>query len=197
MTWILLATGNRDKVREFSAALADIPGYAVMTLDCFQGVHTPEETEATIRGNAVLKAVYYFRATGYPCLADDTGLEVDALGGAPGVMSARFAGPGASYDDNNACLLRQMAGKNNRRARFRTVLALAFTEQDIMVAEGVLEGIIGKQPRGSNGFGYDPLFYLPDRGVTLAELTTDEKNRISHRAQAVRNLIDQLRLRGM
>lgn len=145
-----------------------------------------EETGETLEENALLKARAVVRATGIPALADDTGLEVAALGGAPGVRSARYAGENVTYRDNTDRLLREMDGQSLRSARFRTVAALAWPSGRFLVAEGVLEGRITRAARGEGGFGYDPVFEVGDR--TLAEMTAAEKNRISHRSRALRAL---------
>ena len=145
-----------------------------------------EETGETLEENALLKATAVVAATGFSALADDTGLEVAALGGAPGVRSARYAGEHATYQDNTDRLLEEMDGRQDRSARFRTVAALAWPGGRRVVAEGVLEGRITRTPRGTAGFGYDPVFAVGDR--TLAEMTAAEKNSISHRARALRAL---------
>ena len=182
---VVLATANPDKAREISAVLR--------TLELVprpEGVADVEETEATLEGNARLKAHALRDATGMAALADDTGLEVAALGGAPGVVSARWSGPDATYASNVAKLLREMEGVTDRRARFRTVVHLALPDGRDVVAEGSVGGVITTARRGSNGFGYDPVFQ-PDEapGRTLAELTPAEKNALSHRARALRALM--------
>ena len=145
-----------------------------------------EETGDTLEENALLKAREVVAATGIPSLADDTGLEVEALGGAPGVRSARYAGENVSYDDNTRLLLEEMEHHSDRSARFRTVAALVWPDGSSLVAEGVLEGRITRSPRGQSGFGYDPVFEV--KGRTLAEMTGREKNRISHRRRALQAL---------
>lgn len=145
-----------------------------------------EETGETLEENALLKARAVVAATGFPSLADDTGLEVEALGGAPGVHSARYAGENVSYQDNTRLLLSEMEGRSNRSARFRTVAALAWPNGHCVVAEGILEGRITRAPRGHRGFGYDPVFEVDGR--TFAEMTSTEKNGISHRRRALRAL---------
>jgi XTP/dITP diphosphohydrolase len=179
---LVLATANPDKARE----IADL-------LDGFEVVPRPtsvpdvEETGATLEENARLKARAVRDATGETAVADDTGLEVDALDGAPGVFSARFAGPAASYDDNVAKLLDALDGlpPGARRARFRTVAAACLPDGREMVAEGAVDGAIAVARRGTGGFGYDPVF-VPDDGDgrTFAEMTPAEKHAISHRARA-------------
>jgi XTP/dITP diphosphohydrolase len=148
------------------------------------------ETGATLEANAVLKARAVSAATGLPALADDTGLEVAALAGLPGVRTARFAGEGAGYAANRRALLGALAGVSDRRARFRTVVALAAGEE-LVTAAGELEGVITEAERGGGGFGYDPVFAVA--GVTLAEMGTAEKNTLSHRARALQALADRLR----
>ncbi len=149
-----------------------------------------EETEPTLEGNALLKARAVRAHTGYAVIADDTGLEVDALGGAPGVLSARYAGENATYDDNVTKLLQELDGVADRTARFRTVMALIDELGVEIVVAGVMDGEITRERRGGNGFGYDPVFLIGGR--TFAEMATPEKNEISHRAQALRALADTL-----
>jgi XTP/dITP diphosphohydrolase len=150
----------------------------------------PEAVEDadTFEGNAVKKATHYSTLTGILTLADDSGLEVDALNGAPGVHSARFAGPDAKDHANNMKLQEELIGVPDakRTARFRCVLALAKGSEVVATTTGTIEGLITTAPAGSNGFGYDPYFYLPDRGCTAAELSPEQKNKISHRGQALR-----------
>jgi XTP/dITP diphosphohydrolase len=186
---LVVASQNSDKVREVEevlALLADPP-------EIVRGLVWDEidETEPTLEGNALLKARAVAAATGLPALSDDTGLEVDALGGAPGVHTARYAGDDASYDDNIAKVLTELDGVTGRSARFRTVVALVTPEGEEVMAEGVLEGSIGTQRRGDNGFGYDPVFVVDHR--TLAEISSDEKHTISHRGKALRALVELLR----
>jgi XTP/dITP diphosphohydrolase len=190
----VLATFNRDKARELEALL-DLPGLEVLSLSDFLGAASPEETGASLEENALLKARAALRATGLPAIADDTGLEVDALGGAPGVHAARFAGPDASYADNVRLLLERLSGvpPARRTARFRTVCVAVFPDGMQVVGEGLLEGRITESPRGDRGFGYDPVFEVSGR--TLAELTPAEKNAWSHRGRAVRALATRLHQR--
>lgn len=185
---LVIASKNPDKIAEIEAVLVGLG----LVGEVERGVEWPdvEETEDTIAGNALMKARAVHRATGLPALADDTGLEVEALEGEPGVHTGRFAGPDASYADNVAKLLAVMEGVENRAARFVTVMALVGDTE--VVAEGVLEGRIALSPRGSNGFGYDPVFEVDHR--TLAEIPVEEKNRISHRAKALGKLTEMLRV---
>ncbi len=185
---VVVASKNPDKVREVEAVLAELtpPIEVVRGLD-WEDI---EETEDTLEGNAILKATAVAAATGLPAVADDTGLEVAALGGAPGINTGRYAGPNASYEDNVAKLLADLEGVADRVARFRTVIALVEPGAEPIVVEGSMEGEIGPEPRGSNGFGYDPVFLVGDR--TYAEMSDEEKNAISHRALAIRALADVL-----
>ena len=182
---LVLATANPDKAREIVDVLG--PGFDVLPRPA--DVPDVEETGTTLEDNARLKAVALVAATGEPALADDTGLEVDALGGAPGVYSSRYAGEHVTYADNVAKLRREMAGvpAGRRRARFRTVALVRFPDGRELVAEGVVDGVIAGEPRGTDGFGYDPLF-VPDEGggLTFAEMGLAAKNAISHRGRAVR-----------
>lgn len=181
---LVLATANPDKAREIAPLLEDFDVVARPA-----SVPDVDETGATLEENALLKARAVCEATGEIAVADDTGLEVDALGGAPGVLSARFAGAGATYDDNVDKLLRALEAvglaPSRRRARFRTVAAACFPEGREVLAEGAMDGVIATERRGTAGFGYDPVF-VPDDGDgrTFAEMTQNEKQAISHRARA-------------
>lgn len=184
---LVLATLNRAKARELVALLGDIP-FEVRALDAFPGAALPEETEESYRGNALVKARAGARVARAWGLADDSGLEVDALGGAPGVRSARYGGPG--LDDAGRCarLLEALRGvpPDRRTARFRCVVAVVDPAGREQVAEGVVEGLITEAPRGTHGFGYDPLFFYPPLARTFAELAPAEKARVDHRGRAVR-----------
>jgi XTP/dITP diphosphohydrolase len=191
---LVVATGNVGKLREFAAMLEGVVGELIPQKQL--GVTSIAETETTFTGNALLKARHAARVTGLPALADDSGLEVDVLDGAPGVWSARYAGIEADDAQNNAKLLRELAEvPAPRRARYRAVLALVRAAEDPepLIAEGVWEGAIALSPRGECGFGYDPLFLVDDGVHTSAELTVDEKNKRSHRAKALRQLMKLLR----
>ncbi len=185
---ILLATSNLHKLAEIRAATSDLPACWLTLSDLPHGAPPAEETADTFAGNAEQKAAHYSAFYGLWTLADDSGLEVDALGGAPGVRSARFAGPQQNDAENNARLLNELAGvpDERRTARFRCALALVDGSRVLARTEGLIEGRILRGPRGENGFGYDPLFLVPSLGCTTAELTRDQKNRISHRGQAIR-----------
>jgi XTP/dITP diphosphohydrolase len=182
--WVL-ATHNRHKTKELIQLLGGL-GITIRTLDEFPEAPEVVEDGNTCEANAVKKACAIAEYTGLPAVADDTGLEVDALGGRPGVYAARYAGEGATYEDNCRKLLRELLGvpREQRTARFLTVAALALPSEGIRVAQGTLEGIIAEEASGSSGFGYDPVFLIPELGMTLAQLSADQKNRISHRAKA-------------
>jgi XTP/dITP diphosphohydrolase len=190
---LVLATGNAGKLREFRSLLAGLP--LLLRPQSDFGVVPPEETGASFLENALLKARHAAEVTGAAVIADDSGLEVEALRGAPGVRSARYAGPGANDAANNAKLLAELAGlaPEKRRARYRAVLVyLRAGEGTPLIAEGAWEGVILDAPRGSGGFGYDPIFFLPDLRVSAAELSAQDKNRLSHRGAALRALRAQL-----
>ena len=181
---LVLASANKDKAAEIAAILE---GHDLLPRP--PEVADVDETGDTLEENARLKAVALVEATGVPAVADDTGLEVAALGGAPGVHSARYAGEDATYADNVAKLLAALDGIDDRRARFRTVALARFPDGREVVAEGVVDGTIAREVRGSAGFGYDPLF-VPDGGDgrTFAEMSADEKHAVSHRGRAFRAL---------
>lgn len=190
---IVFATNNAHKLKEVSAVLGD--GFTLVTpRDCGITEEIPEEQDS-LEGNASQKARYLHSRTGLDCFADDTGLEVAALGGAPGVRSARYATDGHDFAANNRLLLQNLEGVTDRRARFRTVISLILDGEEHQF-EGVVEGRIIDRESGREGFGYDPLF-LPDGfDRTFAEMTTEEKNTVSHRARAVRKLADYLHSTG-
>lgn len=185
---LVIATKNPHKLAEMEAVLAE----SGLVGEVVRGLDWPDvaETGSTLEENALLKARAVAEATGLPSLADDTGLEVDALGGAPGVYAARFSGPDATYERNVDLLLGKLEDVTDRSARFRTVVALVFPDGSTVTAEGTLEGEIATERRGSEGFGYDPVFQVD--GGTLAELGEAAKNRISHRAEAIRALAREL-----
>jgi XTP/dITP diphosphohydrolase len=185
---LVVASKNPDKVSEITEILAETG----LASEIVRGLDWPdvEESGASLEENALLKARAVVEATGLPALADDTGLEVTALGGAPGVRTARFAGDGARYEDNMAKLIEVLDGQADRTARFRTVAALAFPDGVEVVAEGALDGVIAERPRGERGFGYDPVFEVDGR--TLAEMGVEEKHSLSHRARAIRALVEHV-----
>ena len=184
MIKLLVATHNLGKIREYKALLVDLP-LTVTWLDAEGIAQDVEETGATFAENAILKARAYCAMTGLWTWADDSGLEVDALDGRPGVYSARFAGPNATDQDRYLRLLSELRAYSPPwTARFRCVVAIATPAGALHLADGALEGVICEQPAGQHGFGYDPVFFLPERGVTLAECPPEIKNAISHRAIA-------------
>jgi XTP/dITP diphosphohydrolase len=195
MTTLLIATTNAGKRGEYEAIFAGLPLTLQTLADA--GIHDDvEETGATFAENAILKAEYYAARSGLLTLADDSGLEVHVLGGEPGVRSARYAGPGKSDAERNAFLLEKLANVpfHARLARFVCVIALAAPNRQTETVEGTLPGVIEFAPRGTAGFGYDPLFYVLDENATLAEIPAERKNQISHRAraaQAARDVLDR------
>jgi len=192
---IVLASGNKGKLKEFSQVLGDLK-VEVLPQSEFQ-VSDADETGLSFVENAILKARHAAKATGLPALADDSGLEVDALNGAPGIYSARFSGPEATDEKNNQLLLDKLQGVpvEQRTARFRCVLAFLRHADDPtpLICQGSWEGRILEQLSGNNGFGYDPLFLIPELEKTSAELVPEEKNKISHRGQAVSLLKENIK----
>ena len=183
---LIIATNNNDKEKELKSVLDGFP-IEVMSLDQFPEIGEIEETGSTLYENAKLKAVIVNKITNMPCLGDDTGLEVDALNGAPGVYSSRYAGDNVSYEDNVTKLLREMRStpSEKRTARFRTIIFYTDGDRELYT-HGEIKGYITEEQRGKNGFGYDPVFYIPEVKKTMAELTSAEKNILSHRGQAMR-----------
>jgi XTP/dITP diphosphohydrolase len=203
---IYIATTNPGKLRDFAVAaesfLTDELGFSIQPMPCMEHIPAPAENEATFAGNARAKAIYYSRlAPGFDIIADDSGLEVDALDGEPGVRSARFAADaeftstGQVDADNNLLLLQKLSKtpEERRTARYRCALALANSGECVLTAEGTVEGRITTQPQGSGGFGYDPLFYLPGLGKTMAEIDLATKISLSHRGRALQGLLEQIR----
>lgn len=192
MRQIVLATKNKGKIAEMRALLAPL-AIEVLSLENFAPIEDAVEDGATFADNAQIKARYYFAHTHLPCLADDSGLEIDALGGRPGVYSARYSGDGATDQSNNEKVLAEMAevADDKRTARFRCAMALVGADVNL-TANGTCEGVILRELCGEGGFGYDPIFYVAQFDRTLAELTQEEKNAISHRGQAVRKMAEQI-----
>ena len=186
---LVFATNNAHKLKEIKALMPDgIELLSLSDIGCYDEI---EETEATIEGNARLKADHITKKYGYSCFSDDTGLEVEALNGAPGVYSARYAGEKASYENNVNKLLQEMEGVKNRSGRFRTVIALNIDYYQYLF-EGICEGIILEKQQGRAGFGYDPIFQPRGFNQSFAEMQMDEKGKISHRGQAIKKLIEFL-----
>ena len=192
---LIMATNNQGKVKELSALLSS--DFEVLTLKEAGYEIEVEEDGTTFTENAVKKALETYKITKTPSIGDDSGLCVEALSGAPGIYSARWAGEGASQDELIGKLHAELSGKENKNAKFVSVIALAFSEDDIVIAEGECHGVIIDEKRGEGGFGYDPVFYVPSLGKTFSELTVEEKNKISHRANALFALTDKLKERGI
>jgi len=192
---IILATHNRGKMKEMSSILAHLP-VTLLTLDDFPQIGEIPETGETLKENAFIKAETVHQKTGLPALADDTGLEVDALDGAPGVHSSRYDGETATFEDNCRKMMQEMDGipAEERTARFHTVIAFV-SDSGNEWTEGMVEGRILEKKQGDGGFGYDPLFYYPPLKKTFAELNSEQKNNISHRGKALRNFCQILEKR--
>lgn len=186
-TPIVLATRNRGKIREFRALLADF-GVDIKGLEDFGPIPAVEEDGKTFEDNAYKKAHFTARTLGFPAMADDSGLVVEALGGMPGVTSARYAGEEATDEENNRKLLRAMEGKTDRRAAFQCIIAIAVPRGPALIYEGRCDGEITRESKGKNGFGYDPVFFYPPLKKTFSQMSQEEKNRVSHRGKAMAEL---------
>jgi XTP/dITP diphosphohydrolase len=187
---LVLATRNAGKTKEIRDLLKDFP-VEINNLDDFGPIPHVEEDGMTFDDNAYKKASFTAKVLGLPALADDSGLQVDALGGAPGVQSARYAGPDANDAENNEKLWREMEGKTNRSAKFVCVISIAVPSGPALTYEAECEGLIADAPEGDKGFGYDPLFYYPPLKKTFAQMSREEKNRISHRGKAFAELKEE------
>jgi len=186
---LVFATNNLNKLKEVQEILSDsIEVLSLKDIGCFEDV---EETEATLEGNARLKADHITNNYGYNCFADDTGLEVDALNGKPGVFSARYGGEHGNSEKNMQKLLKELHGKANRKAQFRTAVALNLENKQYLF-EGICEGEILTEKTGTGGFGYDPIFKPTESSTSFAEMNSEEKNKISHRGIAIQKLVDFL-----
>lgn len=186
---LVIATRNMGKLEEFKVLMKDLP-VEIKCLEDFGEIEEPAETGRTFAANARLKAVYYAKKTGVPCIADDSGLEVQALDGAPGVRSARYAGEKAGDKENNEKLLHVMKFQVKRTCRFRCALAVALPNGKVLhEVDGICEGMLLHAPLGEGGFGYDPLFWSTELHKGMAEATIQEKNKISHRGKAIRKLV--------
>ena len=186
---LVFATNNLNKLKEVQEILSDsIEVLSLKDIGCFEDV---EETEATLEGNARLKADHITKNYGYHCFADDTGLEVDALNGKPGVFSARYGGEHGNSEKNMQKLLKELHGKANRKAQFRTAVALNLENKQYLF-EGICEGEILEKKTGTGGFGYDPIFKPTEASASFAEMNSEEKNKISHRGIAIQKLVDFL-----
>jgi XTP/dITP diphosphohydrolase len=190
---LVFATNNKNKVKEIQALMpADIEILSLGEIGCHEDI---PETQPTIEGNAIQKALYVTEHFGYDCFADDTGLEVEVLDGAPGVFSARYAGAHRDADDNMDKLLADLDGKSNRKARFKTVIALSLNKY-LFTFTGICDGTITTTKKGTKGFGYDPLFQPAGYDQTFAQLNLEEKNRIGHRGKAINQLLTFLNARN-
>lgn len=190
ITELVVATHNQGKVEEFKELMKDLP-IEIKYLEDFEKIEPPQETGRTFAANARQKAVYYAKKLGKPCIADDSGLEVQALEGAPGVRSARYAGEEASDEDNNKLLLHNMKFQVKRTCRFRCALCVAAeTGKVINEVDGICDGMLLHEPLGEEGFGYDPLFWSTELHKGMGEATMEEKNKISHRGKAIRKLVN-------
>lgn len=190
----VIATRNPDKLREISTILSGLP-LDLLSHDDLGGWDPPEETGSTVEENALIKATAVSKRFGLPAIAEDTALEVDVLGGAPGVKSSRYAGERATYEENRSKLLRDLEGKRgagDRRARFRTVVVAVGFPRGTILSEGVVEGHIAESERGEGGFGYDPIFVPEGSDRTFAEMPSEEKHRLSHRGIALRRMAEEL-----
>ena len=194
---IILATKNKGKIREFCEALSEI-GWEGVPLSEVADVSEPEETGITFMENALQKAHAYAKAVGMPVLSDDSGIIADILGDEPGIYSARYAGVHGDDEANNQKLIERLRpySGDDRRAHYVCAVALVFPDGKSVTAEGTCEGILRDFYAGSGGFGYDPLFYLPQFGKTMAEISLEEKNKISHRGNALRKLIEKIKADG-
>ncbi len=187
---LVLATRNRGKVREFRSLLSGFD-VELKTLDDFGPIPEPVEDGDTFEDNAYKKAYHTAKVLGFAALADDSGIMVEALGGEPGVRSARYAGEGATDEANNRKLLKAMEGTTDRRAAFMCVIAIAVPHGPALIYEGRCDGEIAQSPKGENGFGYDPLFYYPPLQKTFAQMSSGEKNEVSHRGRAMSELREE------
>ena len=181
MKEIVLASNNPNKLKEIQAVLTDVKVLSLKEINCNEEL---PETQDTLEGNALQKAQYVKDNYGYDCFADDTGLMVEALDGRPGVYSARYAGPNCDADDNMNKLLGELEGKENRKAKFATVIAYVRGEEHFFF-KGEVEGLISEERHGDEGFGYDPVFFPEGRELSFAQMTNEDKNKISHRSRAV------------
>lgn len=183
---IIFASNNKNKVQEIQNQVPK--SIQIVTLEEIGCTEDIEETATTIEGNAIIKANYITEKYGLPCFADDTGLEIEALNGEPGVYSARYAGEDKKADKNMDLVLEKLSSSSNRNAQFKTVIALNIDNQQILFT-GIVEGKIRNEKTGTNGFGYDPIFEPENLGKTFAEMTMEEKNKMSHRGRAVEQLV--------
>lgn len=193
---LILATQNKNKVIELKRLLSDYPHYEVLSLSDINILDDIEETGTTFESNAKLKAMHIHKLTGLPCIADDSGIEIEALNNEPGVYSARYLGEDTSYEIKNQSILDRLEGIDNRKARFVSVVCLILSDLEIHTFEGIMPGLIGYEPRGNNGFGYDPIFIPEGYDISYAQMDLETKNQLSHRGQALRKAVEYLEKRN-
>jgi len=192
---IVLATGNKNKIREIKEKFSSLGTLEISSLEELSKIPHIEENASTFKGNALIKAAAICSLTGSPAMADDSGIVIDALNGEPGIYSARYGSTDFSDPERNSLVLSKMEGvpDDKRSARFVCVIALVLPNGEEYTAEGVCHGIISRKPAGEKGFGYDPIFYIPEAGRTMAQLTPEEKNSISHRGKALEKIYEVLK----
>lgn len=192
---LILATQNINKVIELKRLLSNYPHYEVLSLNDLNITDDIEETGTTFESNARLKAQYMYNLNGYACLADDSGIEIEALNNEPGVYSARYLGENTSYEIKNKHILNCLINQENRKARFVSVVCLVLSDNEVVSFEGVMPGSIGFESKGTNGFGYDPIFIPEGYDISYAQMEIDTKNQLSHRGQALRKAVEYLEKR--
>jgi XTP/dITP diphosphohydrolase len=195
LTRLVIATHNRKKAGEMETILSSgLPGVEILTLADYPEAPEPEETGSTYAENAAIKALSACEATGEACIADDAGLEIDAMNGEPGLYSKRFAGEDTPFPEKMRIILERLQGVSDaqRTARFRCCIAFAVPGRDVEVLEETCEGRIGNEPSGGGGFGYDPIFFIPEMGCTMADLTAEQKHQVSHRGKVLRRFLARL-----
>jgi len=192
---IVLATGNKNKIKEIKEKFSSSGTLEISSFEELKNIPEIIENAATFEGNALIKAEAVCRLTGLPSMADDSGLVIDALNGEPGVYSARYGGDNLSDTEKNELVLSKMKGlpEKKRSARFECVIAIALPDSRSFTVKGICTGLISNEPAGENGFGYDPIFYIPEAGRTMAQLTPEEKNRISHRGKALEKAFEMIK----
>jgi XTP/dITP diphosphohydrolase len=193
---LILATQNHNKVIELKRLLMNYPQYEVLSLSDLKITEDIEETGSTFESNAQLKAHHIHSLTGFACIADDSGIEIEALNNEPGVYSARYLGENTSYEIKNKTILNRLENIANRKARFVSVVCLILSKDEIYSFEGIMPGTIGFEPKGVNGFGYDPIFIPEGYSISYAEMDIDTKNLLSHRGQALRKAVEYLEKRN-
>lgn len=193
---LILATQNKNKVLELKRLLVAYPQYEVVSLSDLDIQDDIEETGTTFVSNAYLKAQHIYNLTSHACLADDSGIEIEALNNEPGVYSARYLGEKTSYEIKNQSILERLINQKNRNARFVSVVCLFLSENEVVTFEGIMQGSIGFESRGNNGFGYDPIFVPEGYDISFAQMDMDTKNQLSHRGQALRKAVEYLEKRN-